>query len=686
MSEIPDFSNCNQTISFQGSTFDGTTNITLTQNRGVPTSRRIDGLAYDLPGKLQHSIIGRNNDMQEIGRRLEDCNRVVITGMAGVGKTTLAVYCARIWHEQDSFPNVAFLHAESKNKIESSFRGLAAKLNIPKEQPVSELLKDSIALYTSTKLLLILDNLERCADVNEFLNLPDNVYILATSQNTELYMQFDCYELTELSEITSVLLMKTILIDTIYKIDDADLNQQVTELCKILQGLPLAITHAASWIKDDATASKRFNFRVKKVGTTPIPFADLYKQSVSQYIDKYKEMLDRPFPDQFITINNIPAFLAIQMNIKKVDERLCGTILNMLGYVDPDLAEIEIFKLIFEEKDLNYKLRELSKFSLIYVDISDEMDGEVEYMRLHRLTQEVIRQIYQDSKSQVVPMIIALASDWKYYSHHEHFLEENFSQTETCNMLATYPLEDLKKVLKQIFTNSSKKQEPLRLLEKLNCDISLAEEWPLLHLVLSTLVCGFYEETVCSMIIKEAPETINEIAGDGITALHVAAASPRNRSAVIDSLLKAGANINATTNGRVTPLQVACAANVTLTIRALVAAGATVDSVNASGDAPLHQAARSFSFRAVHRLVSRGVDINQMNGDGDTALHIVAQTPPPEDLWDLARTLRVLIIHGASLEAVNAEGEKPIAVAAKLHNISVVNWLSNPDELRRQLF
>lgn len=693
MSDLPSMSNGSQNITFKSNTFQGVNQVIITQTKNDSSTRYIEGLEFDLPGKLQHPIIGRENDVIEIATRLQEevNHHVAITGLAGMGKTTLAIYCARCWRENKNvnFHNIAFIHAENRDKIERSLKILATKLNIPKDQSTRELLKDIVDIYKSKSLLLILDNLERCKDITEFLDLPDNVYLLATSQNTELYEQFDCYALNELSDETSILLLKTIIIEDSLLLDNEELHILIEELCDLLQGLPIALTHAASWIKDEASANKRINPRLRKLKTfdsSTAPSVQLYIQSITKYIEKYRQILDKPFPDQFITTNNKAAFLAIKLNIEKVDVLACGTMLNMLSYLDPDFVELEIFELIFDKEELDNKLRELLKFSLINIDIIDKFDENIEYLNIHRLTQEVIRQMYATKESELVPLIIVLTLYKEFMCHHEMFIESKINEQEIVNLLVQFPIQDMTEILKQLFTSGKVTQGPIIQLQKLDCNVSGVADWPLPHLILSSFVYGGYIEALPKLLSNMSPDMIQATVGDGITALHVAAASSHYRSDIIAMLIKFGADVNAKTERGLTPLHVACTTNVALTIRELVKSGALIDGATDIEDSPLHDAARNLSYRAISCLLRRGADVNRTNVDGDTALHLAAAVQVQHDNeWDVARTLRCLLDANASLDAMNRLGETPLDVAVKLNNTYTANWFRHPREMRRKL-
>lgn len=195
-------------------------NIQIQTKIQVPTYKA--KLDYNLPDLPQYKI-DRNDDIYEIERLLtktkgRNARRVILTGMAGIGKTTLAVMCAQIWQEKakkanpsyKNFLNIVFLQADNRDVFETSVIGLAVKLKIKKNLPTNEILKTASNLYNASGLLLIIDNLEKVEDVKEILSLPKHVYVIATSQNSEQEYNFQEYPLKVFPPAEAIRLMYTI--------------------------------------------------------------------------------------------------------------------------------------------------------------------------------------------------------------------------------------------------------------------------------------------------------------------------------------------------------------------------------------------------------------------------------------------------------------------------------------------
>src|SRR5438128_1826874 len=102
---------------------------------------------------------------------------------------------------------------------------------------------------------------------------------------------------------------------------------------------------------------------------------------------------------------------------------------------------------------------------------------------------------------------------------------------------------------------------------------------------------------------------VNATLGDGSTALHWAVY--RDDLEMTQLLLKAGANVKAATRlGELTPLFMAAKNGNAAIIESLLKAGADAKSANSAGTTPLMLAAASGMVSAVSVLLDGGADVN----------------------------------------------------------------------------
>jgi ankyrin repeat protein len=146
----------------------------------------------------------------------------------------------------------------------------------------------------------------------------------------------------------------------------------------------------------------------------------------------------------------------------------------------------------------------------------------------------------------------------------------------------------------------------------------------------------------------------------GFTPLHHASASLD--ATVIDALVKLGADVKvATTEGRDTPLHLAARNNPNLDATAtLVVAGADVNAKRKGGKTPLFYAVGNSNTRITEFLLDQGADVNATADDGSTPLHAAAGE-------GTKAVNAMLIAAGADPRVKDLEGRTPFARAAA-HN------------------
>jgi uncharacterized protein len=140
-------------------------------------------------------------------------------------------------------------------------------------------------------------------------------------------------------------------------------------------------------------------------------------------------------------------------------------------------------------------------------------------------------------------------------------------------------------------------------------------------------------------LLKQKVE-INAPQGDGSTALHWAAY--RDDLEMVKLLLAASANAKATTReGAITPLVMACQNGNAAMIETLLKAGADANAVKTNGTTPLMMAAASGSVDAVRALLVHGATVNaKESAHGQTALMFAAAL-------NRAAVIKTLMANGA---------------------------------------
>jgi ankyrin repeat protein len=143
---------------------------------------------------------------------------------------------------------------------------------------------------------------------------------------------------------------------------------------------------------------------------------------------------------------------------------------------------------------------------------------------------------------------------------------------------------------------------------------------------------------------------------------------------VVDLLIAAGANVNATRPGDgATPLYIACGRGNVVMVERLIAAGADVNMARVDGFTPLHKAAQQGHTGVVSVLLETpGVDLNAAPVDGTFALFTPLFLAAHDNRLDV---VKLLIAAGADVNKARAIGWTPLHIAAQIGHAGVVSML-----------
>jgi len=149
---------------------------------------------------------------------------------------------------------------------------------------------------------------------------------------------------------------------------------------------------------------------------------------------------------------------------------------------------------------------------------------------------------------------------------------------------------------------------------------------------------------------------VNQHTSNGKTAIHYAAQS--KNVLVVQALIQAGADVNAKSEGNVTPLMLSVdmafgQPDISL---ALINAGADVNAADENGDTALIIAATESSVEVFQTLLDKGANVNARGQGGMTALHYVAMNA-------FSDRARLLLAHGADVTIRTSAGQTPYEVA-----------------------
>ena len=226
--------------------------------------------AKNLPTQLT-SFVGRAAQIAEISRSLADDRLVTLTGAGGAGKTRLAIEVAGQMTTQ--FPDGVF-YADLAPITHPDVVPLtvARALRLP-DQPGRSITETLLRSIRDRRLLLVLDNCEHLLEasaelVNDVLAGCARVTILATSREPLMVAGEVNWQVPSLSladEAVELFTDRARRARPDFAITDSN-AETVTEICRRLDGMPLAIELAAARVRalslDEIVGSLHDRFRL----------------------------------------------------------------------------------------------------------------------------------------------------------------------------------------------------------------------------------------------------------------------------------------------------------------------------------------------------------------------------------------------------------------------------------------
>jgi predicted ATPase len=216
------------------------------------------------PGNLRlpsTSFVGREPELAEVAALLGTHQMVTLTGVGGVGKTRLAVEVAA--RAVDDYPDGTFvIELAAIGDPAAVPEAVAAVLSIT-QQPGMNVTDSVAAAMEGRRRLLVFDNCEHLLDsaadmIDAILRSSDTVKILATSREGLRLTEEQLWPVPPLDVDSSA---ATLFADRASAVapsvplgDDTD---AVTEICRRVDGIPLAIELAASRLQSMTVSEVR---------------------------------------------------------------------------------------------------------------------------------------------------------------------------------------------------------------------------------------------------------------------------------------------------------------------------------------------------------------------------------------------------------------------------------------------
>jgi DNA-binding XRE family transcriptional regulator len=327
---------------------------------------------FDLPFLRSHYFTGRETYSEQLRQFLQENGIVSLTGLAGIGKTQIALEYAYSLHP-DVYRTVLWVNGANKAMLETEYASLAQTLGLPEkdDQELKQRIRAvKIWLRTHTNWLLIIDNADELPIVRPFLLPKPLGHIVLTTrwQFTDKFGKPLAIEAMGSEEGLLFLWRRTRTEQDESKGDTfpQDIREPGLQLVEELGGHALALEQTGAYIQETSVSF--------------VDYLKLYEENRRSLLDQYGAL-----DDEHITVAaTFKTSFARARDLAPMAE----DILHFCAFLQPDAIPEELFQHDESFKSdamaFNKGIAALLRYSLI------KRNTQKKTFSMHRLVQAVL--------------------------------------------------------------------------------------------------------------------------------------------------------------------------------------------------------------------------------------------------------------------------------------------------------
>ena len=219
-----------------------------------------------IPFNKNQFFTGRKTQLESIAHSLQNTHKVILHGMWGVGKTQIAL--EYLYRHSSEYTHILWVNAESRASIASGYREIAETIGLSQRGEVNQdFIIGAITrwLDSNKNWLLVFDGADKpeefkhSNDQKSILPDSDNGHILVTSRapfgQWSVLGSASHIKIQDMSKDDALAFLKD---RTGRDLATSDERNAASQLAKALGYLPLALEHAAVYIREEEYSFSRY--------------------------------------------------------------------------------------------------------------------------------------------------------------------------------------------------------------------------------------------------------------------------------------------------------------------------------------------------------------------------------------------------------------------------------------------